>query len=96
MNKPHVHKDVMIAYANGAQVQFKSKGSGLWKNATHPSFFDDMEYRIKPEREYPVTSLNEQEMEYMFWEANKNCLPFALKQVANAAIKKHIIDTEGK
>lgn len=47
--KPHVHKDLIIAWANGAQIQFLSKVHYDWVDCIHPpSWIDDTEYRIKP------------------------------------------------
>lgn len=100
MNKPHIHKDVIIAWANGATIQYKVTGSDVWDDCSQmPSFFDDMEYRIKPEREYPVTSLPRAILSEIYFSiAVKEMTVYAdaLEEVANAAIKKHIIDTEGK
>ena len=45
-NKPHVHKDVIIAYANGAEIEFKSTEG--WVKCANPSFYPFHEYRVKP------------------------------------------------
>lgn len=54
-NKPHVHAEVIKAWADGKTVQFRMKDSDEWGDAHlfsdgrwlmfHPEFF----YRIKPE-----------------------------------------------
>ena len=54
------HYDVIIAWANGAEVEVYSTSSGIWVNCQHPSFIEYMQYRIKQrtftERAwYPVT-----------------------------------------
>lgn len=46
MNKPHKHRDIIIAYAEGADVQYKFQGA--WEDWKTPCFKDDLEYRIKP------------------------------------------------
>lgn len=94
MNKPHVHKEIIIAYANGANIQYCEFGT--WKDIDAPSFRPSCEYRIKPE--YPVTSLSMDDL-YEIYAAN--ILPHTgvkeiFVKIANAAIKQHIIDTENK
>lgn len=44
--KPHKHADLIHAWANGAEIQFK--GAEGWFNARNPTWHDDTEYRIKP------------------------------------------------
>lgn len=47
--KPHKHKDLIIAWANGAEIEVRSNCTGEWSRAEMPSWFLHMEYRIKPE-----------------------------------------------
>ena len=52
MNQPHKHKDVIIAWANGAQIQFQSflmKENNEWEDIKKPSWVEDLQYRVKPE-----------------------------------------------
>ncbi len=46
-NNKRKHYDVIIAWANGAEVEAFSSGSGVWVNCPHPNFFEYMQYRIK-------------------------------------------------
>jgi len=47
---PHPHKDLIIAWANGAQIQRKYALTEEWTNASNsPLWSPDTEYRIKPE-----------------------------------------------
>lgn len=48
MNK-HMHSECIIAWANGAKVQYKNFGRGPWRDAPSPSWLEECEYRIKPE-----------------------------------------------
>ena len=49
MGQPHVHKDVIIAWANGAEIQvFQSEGLVRWIDCFKPTWREDLEYRIKP------------------------------------------------
>lgn len=45
--KPHVHADLIHAWADGAEVQYWEQGE--WHDCNRPSWFPDIEYRIKPE-----------------------------------------------
>lgn len=49
--KRHKHADLIIAWANGAQIQFKS-GSGNWVDCMSLviGWYEEVEYRIKPEK----------------------------------------------
>lgn len=46
--KPHVHAEVIKAWADGATVQARRKGSE-WRTAVHPRWYTCIEYRVKPE-----------------------------------------------
>jgi len=100
MNKPHVHAEFIKAKADGAAIQERVVGSLNWLEMPDGdfNFFITCEYRIKPEREYPVTSLSMDDL-YEIYAAN--ILPHTgvkeiFVKIANAAIKQHIIDTENK
>ena len=92
MNKPHVHKDVIIAYAHGAWVEWKN-AEDEWEIIENPVFFEDEEYRIKPEREYPTTSLSAEQLRASF-DLEIDSPEVAIIKTANAAIKQYIIDAE--
>ena len=49
MNQPHKHKDMIIAWANGAEIQFQPEGAEDWSNIEEPSWYENVKYRIKPE-----------------------------------------------
>ena len=46
-NPPHKHKDLIIAWANGADIEFDDSGRG-WHHMNMPSWYKDGIYRIKP------------------------------------------------
>jgi len=47
---PHPHKDLIIAWANGAKIQRKNVLTEEWTDAANsPLWSPDTEYRIKPE-----------------------------------------------
>jgi len=53
MSEPHKHKDCIIAWANGLEIQFKFSEHSEWldfkNDALNPHWYDCYEYRIKPE-----------------------------------------------
>ena len=49
MNKRHKHYDVIVAWAEGKEIQCWSKVSKEWFDDEQPFWFKDYEYRIKPE-----------------------------------------------
>lgn len=59
--KAHKHKDVIIAWANGAEIQHRSPSTKLWTDNDTPCWIGSYDYRVKP-REfkegawYPVVS----------------------------------------
>lgn len=50
MNKPHKHAELIKAWADGKQIQFRNTPNGEWRDVTssYPSWTSDF-YRIKPE-----------------------------------------------
>lgn len=46
--KAHKHKDLIIAWANGAEIECLLN-TGLWIKAPNPNWGEDCNYRIKPE-----------------------------------------------
>lgn len=58
---PHPHRDVMIAMANGEEVQVFDEELEVWMDAQYPMFHPDFKYRIKPKApivEYALFQLN--------------------------------------
>jgi len=53
MNKRHKHYDVIVAWAEGKEIQFREKPSDVWNDFktwdAAPTFHSELQYRIKPE-----------------------------------------------
>ena len=50
MNQPHKHKDAIIAWANGEEIELHDPEFPMgWKPIEVPSWHDDIEYRVKPD-----------------------------------------------
>lgn len=49
--KPHIHAEVIKAWADGKQIQFRWDDDGTWKDWKRdtPSFYPTCQYRIRPE-----------------------------------------------
>lgn len=45
--KPHKHADLIHAWADGAEIQFKDC-AGDWNDIDKPTWCSNVEYRIKP------------------------------------------------
>lgn len=58
-NKPRPHADIIRAWADGAEVQYRAPNSTGWVDAPDPAFVADYEYRVKPAREYPKLDVDE-------------------------------------
>ena len=50
-NPPHMHTEVIKAWADGAQIQFRNSPELRWRDCPNPPAFSEFaEYRIKPEK----------------------------------------------
>jgi len=46
---PHVHADVIRAYANGELIEFSTDGTE-WDYLDHPPFYEEYLYRVQPKK----------------------------------------------
>lgn len=53
MNTEHVHKDLIIAWANGAKIQFYDE-EGNWHDCETPWWDPSLKFRVKPEEKKKV------------------------------------------
>ena len=51
MGTPHVHAEVIRAYANGAEVEYFD--GKIWRYIKTPIFYEDYKFRVKP-RTFPI------------------------------------------
>lgn len=95
MNKPHVHATLIKAKADGAVIQERVLNTINWLDMADDDwgFCVTCEYRIKPEREWPVTSLSPTRLRGIYFSANDDH-DLALKLVADMAIEQYIKDSE--
>ena len=72
--------EVMLVYADGKEIEWRSKSSGCWESITTPSFgWDETDYRIKPEPKYrPFKNAEE------CWQEMQKHQPFGwVKEISN-------------
>ena len=48
MNKPHIHAEVIKAWADGAEIEFYNVLDASWDKTPSPCWNASMQYRIKP------------------------------------------------
>lgn len=74
------HYDLIVAWANGAEIEIKGGASGKWKSCPTPSFIPAYEYRIKPQPNPEVEKLNKliEDMDKQLSDAKKR-----LKEITN-------------
>lgn len=59
MGQRHKHADVVIAWANGAEIEARSSADRKWVVARNPTWWADVEYRVKPGKKYRVALFND-------------------------------------
>lgn len=84
MSQPHKHRDVIIAWANGAQIQFLDGGEWIDCHDHAPRWHEEMKYRIKPrivKREGWVNVVGLNVASYI-WPTKKEADQLAHKRIA--------------
>lgn len=76
-------------------IEARSPDTNIWSLDMHPAWLSNWQYRRKPARVYPVTSMTESQLCSVY---NYTAGSFGdlLTHVANAAIKRYIDDCEAK
>jgi hypothetical protein len=48
--KPHIHAEIIKAWADGAQIQYKNEDMISWEDmpVCNPNWFESVDYRVKP------------------------------------------------
>jgi hypothetical protein len=49
MSKPHKHAKIIKAWADGAEIEYRSTGFTEWFECPEPKWFIDFQYRVKPQ-----------------------------------------------
>lgn len=69
-NPPHKHKDLIVAWLLGADIQY-CDGESSWHDIEYPSWYEKEEYRIKPSEEITTKQEIKEIREQMEKLANK-------------------------
>jgi hypothetical protein len=93
---PHVHAEVIKAWADGAQIEYRPDGQQHWTlcgRAFKPSWAEEYEYRVKPERVYPTTKMAMSDFDSALARAGskESIALHVVIGIANAALR-HAID----
>ena len=48
MTQRHKHADVIIAWANGAKIEYRKSPEDIWSAAEFPGRYENYEYRVMP------------------------------------------------
>lgn len=94
--KPHKHSALIKAWADGAEIEMYYIPFGKWMEEDGtPSWDKNIEYRIKPEKEYPKSSLTDTHLENILRINRGLCDSMAMARVvANAAVAQYVRETE--
>ena len=82
--KPHKHAELIKAWADGAKIQYYCPGKNKWIDSSRPDWWNNIEYRIKPELKPDV-------VEYMGFHIESSCGEFGddkLKKIAAMSDRK--------
>lgn len=93
--KPHKHSEVIKAWADGKSIEYMSESEKQWLDATDtPGWYENVQYRIKPEPDYPKTKMAYDELKeayFVFGSKNFGLTSWhseAAENLANAAIRR--------
>lgn len=48
MGQRHKHADIITAWAEGDEVEYRKSPEYIWKTAEFPGWYENYEYRVKP------------------------------------------------
>jgi hypothetical protein len=107
MNKPHKHAALIKAWADGAEIQYLNTYATAphWVDVVEnkPEWDDSTEYRIKPEKEYPKSTLDYNDLckivnkaieEHRKGGSGEDIYTFMCRICADEAVKRYIKDNE--
>lgn len=94
--QPHKHAEAIKAWADGAMIQCRIGDNSTWGVVScSPSWDEHLQYRVKPEKVFPKTSLTGDDLRGVYNE-NNGTLGECLAVIANAVLKHFIISGDMK
>ena len=88
--KPHIYAEAIHAFANGKQVQYCDPNWKKWIDTDFPVFNNGLQWRVKPDIEYPETTMMPAEI-LNAWNGTLGICTGDLKDFANVVLR-HAID----
>ena len=94
----HKHYDVIVAAAEGKEIQSRWDSNHPWETMgghralNGCTWYEDHQYRIKPEVQYPCTRMTEKELRVLYDRNCGNSVHLMTSDIANAAIRRAIED----
>jgi len=69
----HKWYNEIVAWASGVEIEFKDQYAELWHRAEEPKWYEDREYRIKPQPKEPqymyvYRMAGQHNVEFRFWD----------------------------
>jgi hypothetical protein len=71
--KPHKHAELIKAWADGAEIEYRFFDDGEWNIANTPSWKEGTQYRIKPEPDQISYLLLNYPHKHTWFESNHPC-----------------------
>ena len=96
--KPHIHAEMIKAWADGATIEFLVKFTSKWKTTIYPCWEEENKYRIKPEPTkleptYPKTTLTKYDIQKIWTSCELSTID-SLVHLSNKAIMNFIVSGE--
>lgn len=92
--KPHRWAEVIKAWADGVDIQYLDASAGwLTLGFDDINWSADVEFRVKPEKVFPETSLTDEQLLHL-WYLHDASVSGSAKDIADAAIKHFITSGE--
>jgi len=74
-NPPHKHAEIIKQWADGAEIEYYSPYGKVWCRVSRPSWEDDIEFRVKPQKSEKDIQIEKLEVELE--EAKERMLAFS-------------------
>jgi hypothetical protein len=99
MSTPHKHAEVIKAWADGAAIECRQLSHESWQPCIEPRWFSYFDYRVKPPREFPKSTLTYGDLCHVVNEAaaiktSEGIQTVVARLAADAAVKQYILDSE--
>jgi homogentisate 1,2-dioxygenase len=89
--KPHKHAECIIAWANGAEIEYRRELSDAWRTVDDPTWYLYMQYRIKPQPVIKKMYMHYDSIKRMVSEGNYDRLDVLQQMYSdNNAMSDHI------